>query len=95
MRSVTHIVERDVAASRTAEPPAVLEIVTHRQMWEEPRVLRHVPDAAAMWRDPDAGGRVGEDVRVEPDEAGIGPYQPGDDVQHRRLAGAGRADEAP
>ena len=56
--------------------------------------LEHDPDIAAA----EAGQRVlverAERLASDRDRAGVGPLEPGHDHQQRRLAGAGRADEA-
>ena len=40
------------------------------------------------------GREAGDVAAVEPDRAGVGPVEPGDEIEQRRLAGAVRADDA-
>ena len=62
-------------------------------MREQPALLKHVADAAAMRRDKDAARSVGQYRVVDRDAAGVGPVEPGDRVDQRGLAGAGAAEE--
>ena len=63
-------------------------------MRKQPRVLEHVADAPPVRRHVDACGRVVQRFAVERDDAAVGPQQPGDHVDQRGLAGAGRAEQA-
>ena len=63
------------------------DVLEHGHVPEERVVLEDEADAAI------AGGAVGRVLAVEKNGAGIGEFQPGDDAQQRRLAGAGRAEQ--
>src|SRR5262249_32276645 len=64
-----------------------------RHVREEGVVLVDEPDPTAFGRDEVLRRRVEPDVAAAADPAGCRPDQPGDRVQHRRLARTRRADE--
>ena len=74
--------------------PAVVEILPDIEMRKQPRVLKHVADAAPVRWHMDARGGVVERFAVEGDAAAVGAQQPCDDVDQRGLAGAGSAEQA-
>ena len=69
-----------------------LEVLEHRQVLEHGRLLELAADAGL--RDLRLGQLQQIDVVAEPGRARVGPRLAGDDVHHRRLAGAVRSDDA-
>ena len=57
------------------------------------RVLEHVTDRGAAQRPPLAYRQAGDLLAADPDRAGGGPVDAGQDPQQRRLAGPGRPDD--
>ena len=55
---------------------------------KEPALLEDIADAALVLRHEDAALGVDEDLAVHADPRAVGPDQPGDGVDDRRLAGA-------
>ena len=79
--------EVDHALDALAMPP-VQQVRPHRQMREQPRLLEYVARPAPLDRDVDP---VAEQQRPrDRDPPPVGPQQPGDHVQHARLADPGR-----
>ncbi len=62
-------------------------VATHGQVAERRVVLEAEPDAAAAGRGPR------EILALDPDGAGVGRIEPGDDAQQRRLPPAARAEQ--
>ena len=58
-------------------------------MGKKRAILKDHPHPAALWRAPDAV--TGRQKAIQPDRSGVGPLQPGDQTQRRRLATATRA----
>src|ERR1700688_2376594 len=77
----------------TAHPAAVVEIVLHRQMREQPAFLEYVADTAVPGRHVDALRVVEQNLIVEQDAAAVRLEQSGDHVDDAGLAGAGRAEQ--
>ena len=69
------------------------DIRPHRHVREERVLLEHEADGASIRRSIDAPLGVEPDVVAERDAPAVGPPQPGDGAQHRRLAGARGPDE--
>ena len=68
------------------EARAVIQVLPHRQVREQPAVLEHVADASQVARDPGPGGGVGQYLAIDHDPAPVGLLQPGDQVEYGRLA---------
>ena len=81
------------SAASAAHPAAVVEILRHREMREQPAFLEHVADAAAVRRHVDARCAVEQHGVVERDAAAVRRDQAGDHVDDRGLAGARRAEQ--
>ena len=84
------IVEADGAGGRSAQP--VAQVFVHGQMRKQAGVLEHQAGAAGFRRNPEAGGRVGQDVIVQHDTTGVGPQQPGNGGDDGGFPRAGRAE---
>jgi len=63
-------------------------------MREQPRVLEHIADPAAMDRDMRLRHRIVQRLAVDGDDAAIGSQQSRDHVDQRGLAGAGGAEQS-
>ena len=72
---------------------AVAQVPLDVAVREEPRVLEHVADAAPLGRDADAPGRVDERLAAEAYVARVRVDEARDDVDERRLAASGGAEE--
>ena len=79
---------------KAVHAPAVVEILPDVEMRKQPRVLKYVADAPTMRRHMNALRRVVQRFAVERNDAAVGPQQPGDHVDQRSLARAGRAEQA-
>ncbi len=88
-----HGVERQAGLAARREDPPEQEVPPHAEMREEPRVLEHVADAAAMRRQPDARLRVGQHRAVGDDPGALGPDEARDRVDEGRLARSRRAED--
>ena len=75
------------------EPAAIGEILADRHVREQSRVLEHVADASPVFRHVDAFCGIDKHAAVGGDAAAIRPDQSGDDVDQRRLAGPGGAEQ--
>ncbi len=79
----------DPLSREIPDPADVAEELGRRQVLGEGRGLRHVAELRLV------ADRVDEDiVASHPHDAVVGPQQPDEDLQRRRLPGAVRADEA-
>ncbi len=67
---------------------AEAQVVAHRQVRKQPRVLEHDAEFAPVHRQVDAARGVEEDGVADRDAAVLGAQQPGDQVDQGRLAGA-------
>src|SRR5688572_12365346 len=72
-----------------AKPSAVEQVLADGQVRKQSRLLKHVADAATVRWHTDPRSRVTEHIAVELHHAAVRPHDSGDDVQQRRLAGAG------
>src|SRR4030095_4130452 len=75
-------------------PLGVAQIAEHVEMRKQPRVLEHVPDAAALGGQTRLAARVLEHDAVDLDVRFVGSEQPRDYVDERRLAAARSAEQA-
>src|SRR5580704_18895073 len=76
-----------------AHAPAIVEVLPHAEMREQPAVLEYIADAAAMRRHVDAARGVEQHRVVEGDRATVGREQTGDHVDDRGLAGTRRPEQ--
>jgi hypothetical protein len=76
-----------------AAVPTECDVPAHPEMGEERVVLEDVADRALLRWPADAALRVEPDLVAEDDPACVGPRQPGDEAQYRRLPRARRPDE--
>src|SRR6201999_1053929 len=74
--------------ARSREPEA--DVRAHVEVGEQRAVLRHVADAAPLWREMHA--TVVERALAELDPSALDPLEAGDRAQQRRLAVAGRSE---
>ena len=70
----------------------IVEVLPYVEMGKQPRILKHITDAAAVGRDMYTRRGVVERLAVHGDAAAIGREQPRDHVDQRGLAGAGGAE---
>jgi hypothetical protein len=77
-----------LVASAARQPER--DVRLHLQVREERVVLEHHPGPAPLRRREPAGPR--HELAADRDRAGVGPLEPGDQAQQRRLAAAGRAE---
>ena len=78
---------------RAGEPTAEAEVLTDREVREEPAFLKDVADAATMRRQRDLGLGVEQDHVADANATFVRPDQPGHCVDHGRLACPGTAEE--
>ena len=78
---------RTFASGHFADAQPERDVLEHRHVAEQGVVLEDEPDVAV------AGRVAGDVVVLEEHGAAVGHFQPGDDAQQRRLAGAGRAEQ--
>jgi len=76
-----------------AHPAAVIEILRHGEMGEQPSLLEHIADAAPVCRHVDARRAVEQHGVVERDAAAVRRHQSADHVDDRGLAGARRPEQ--
>jgi len=86
---VDHRVEPLPALVAGREPPAVEQVLAHRQVREEPAFLEHVADPASVRRDAHPSAIVEQHLAVDEDAAPGRPDQAGEAVDQRCLPGAG------
>ena len=72
---------------------AVGDVVERRPAVEQEELLEHEPDRARPERRERAVGELGRRMPVDPDRPGRRPLERPEDVEERRLARAGRADD--
>ena len=72
---------------------AVAQVARHREMGKQSVVLEDETDAALLRRALDAARGVEPGLFIEPDEALVGPVEPGEAAQHRGLAAARRPEQ--
>src|SRR6185312_2175575 len=72
-------------------PRAIEEIAAHREMGEQPRLLKDIADAALLGRRVEVIGAGVQRLAFDNDPPDIGLHQPGDGVDQRGFAGAGTA----
>ena len=80
----------DPSLVQRRKQPTIAKIAPDGEVRKQPRLLKHHADTAAMGRHV-ASLSIGQDRSVDEDSAGAKPRQAGNDLDHRRLAGAGRA----
>ena len=80
-------------ARPAAHAPAIVEVLPHAEMREQPALLEYVADAASMRRHVDAAGSVEQHRPVDGDGAAIGREQAGDHIHDRRLSRARRPEQ--
>ena len=83
---------RLIERRRTA--PAVKQIVLDREVGKQARLLEDVADVPLFRRKIDPPFGIEQHLAVENDAAGFGVQQPGNGVDHRRLAATGRTEQA-
>jgi hypothetical protein len=70
---------------------AEADVARHVQVPEQRALLRHQPDPPVLGSDVDARAR--DEPPAQADLPGVGPVEPGDHAQQRRLAAAGPAQD--
>ena len=90
-RGDPHALQQVVRAPRLGRREG--DVAAHVEVREQAVLLRQPADAAPLGRQVDAGLRVEPGGVATGDPAAVGPPQPGDRAQHRRLAGARRPGE--
>jgi hypothetical protein len=69
------------------------DVLADRHVREERVLLEHQADRPALGREVDPGAAIEPRAPADLDPAPVGPAQPGDRLEHGRLAGARGADE--
>ena len=72
---------------------AIENVAADVHVGEQRQILRDVADAPFVRRTVDAGARIEERSRADPDHTVLGGPQAGDRLEHGRLAGARRPEE--
>ena len=90
---IEDLIEADMALAPGGEPSPEQEILPHREVGEETSLLEDVADAPAMLRNEYPSVGIDQHGIVEDDPAAVGANDTGDDIDQRRLARAGAAEE--
>src|SRR5690606_6922132 len=88
-----HLVMADPPLVRRCKPLAVAQVGIDPEMRKEPRILKYIAAAALLRRQVYARRRVEQGDARHRYSAAVRPPQPGNAVEHRRLARPRRADQ--
>ena len=87
------MVDLRLAGAQRRAAPAEAQIVFDAHMRKQPRVLKHIADAAGMRRHEDIGLRIENDTVTKGDAALARLQQAGNGAHDRALSGAGRTEQ--